>query len=163
MTYIVSDANIFIDMDTGDLTRAMFRTEITFATPDVLYVEELEEHHAELPGFGLRIEQLSSDGVSEVERLASIYSQPSINDLFALVLAKERQWQLLSGDARLRAAAESEDITVRGTLWLIEKMVVAKIINVERAKVSFEAMRDGNRRLPWTQVDQMIERLQEGK
>ena len=52
MAILVGDANIFIDMDVGNLTRPMFRLEETFATPDVLYREELEEHHSELPGLG---------------------------------------------------------------------------------------------------------------
>lgn len=52
MAILVSDANIFIDMDVGDLTRPMFRLEETFATPDILYREELEEHHAVLPSLG---------------------------------------------------------------------------------------------------------------
>lgn len=94
MAILVSDANIFIDMDVGDLIRPMFRLDDTFATPDVLYREELEQHHPELPGLGLRIER--STGVAEVERLSLIYRGPSINDLFALALAKERQWPLLS-------------------------------------------------------------------
>ncbi len=42
MAIPVSDANIFIDMDVGNLTRPMFRLDETFATPDVLYREELQ-------------------------------------------------------------------------------------------------------------------------
>ena len=41
MPILVSDTNIFIDMDVGNLTRSMFRLEETFATPDILYREEL--------------------------------------------------------------------------------------------------------------------------
>ena len=48
MPILVGDANIFIDMDVGDVIRPMFRLEDIFATPDVLYREELKERHAEL-------------------------------------------------------------------------------------------------------------------
>ena len=96
MAILVSDANIFIDMDVADLTRSMFRLEETFATPDVLYNEELSEHHSELPGLGLRVEQLSSVAIADVDRMTLVHREPSTNDLFALALAKERQWALLS-------------------------------------------------------------------
>jgi len=159
MAILVSDANIFIDMDVGDLTKPMFRLKETFATPDVLYREELEEHHAELPGLGLRIEQLSSNGVAEVERLSAIYNGPSTNDLFAIALAKERQWPLLSGDRRVREAADAEGVEIRGTLWLIERMVQTRTISLERAQTGVELMRNGGRRLPWVEVDALLARL----
>ena len=108
MAILVSDANIFIDMDVGDLTRPMFRLEETFATPDILYREELEEHHAVLPSLGLRIEQLSSAGVVEAERMAGAYRGLSMHDVFAIALAMERRWPLLSGDRRLRTTASTK-------------------------------------------------------
>ena len=159
MANLVSDANIFIDVTVGNLSRAMFRLEDTIATPDVLYQEELQDHHPELPGLGLRIEQLSSDGVTEVERLRTVYTGPSSNDLFALSLAKTNEWTLLSGDGCLRAAAEAELVTVRGTLWLVERMVSTRVIQVERAELAFEQMKHNYRRLPWNEVDALIERL----
>ena len=45
---LISDANILIDMEVGGLLEAIFRLDETFAVPDVLYSEELEEHHANL-------------------------------------------------------------------------------------------------------------------
>ena len=162
MAILVSDANIFIDMDVGDLTRPMFRLEEAFATPDVLYREELEEHHPELPGLGLRIETLSEAGVAEVERMAAIYRGASTNDLFAIALAKERQWPLLSGDRRVRDAAFAEDVEIRGTLWLIERMIATNTISLLQARTAIELMRQGGRRLPWREVERMMERLETG-
>jgi predicted nucleic acid-binding protein len=159
MTILVSDANIFIDMEVADLTRPMFRLEETFATPDVLYHEELEEHHPELPGLGLHIERLNIAGVAEVERLSTIHFGPSINDLFALALAKERDWPLLSGDGQVRAVAVIENVEIRGTLWLVERMVETKTISHDRAKAGFASMRLQGRRLPCQAVDELLARL----
>ena len=159
MAILVSDANIFVDMDVAGWTRHMFRLDDTFATPDVLYHDELAEHHAELPGLGLQVETLSSAGVAEVARLATIYREPSTNDLFALALAKERSWPLLSGDRRLREAAQAEDMEIHGTLWLVERMIYGEIITVSQAEYGFDAMRNGNRRLPWAEVTEMLARL----
>ncbi|MYJ97123.1 MAG: DUF3368 domain-containing protein [Proteobacteria bacterium] len=162
MAILVSDANIFIDMDVGDLTRPMFRLEEAFATPDVLYREELEEHHPELLGLGLHIERLSEAGVVEVERMAAINHGPSTNDLFAIALAKERRWPLLSGDRRVREAAIAEDVEIRGTLWLIERMIATNTISLLQARTAIEQMRQGGRRLPWREVERMMVRLETG-
>ena len=75
MAILVGDANIFIDMEIGDLIRPMFRLDDVFAAPDVLYREELKEHHAELPGLGLCIERLSGADTIEVDRLSGIHTE----------------------------------------------------------------------------------------
>lgn len=159
MAILVSDANIFVDITVSNLTRAIFQLEDTIATPDVLYREELQEHHPELPGLGLRIEQLSSEGVAEVVHLRTAYTGPSSNDLFALALAKTNGWTLLTGDKSLRLAADAEAVEVHGTLWLVERMVITRVMNVERVETAFELMRDNDRRLPWDEVDELIARL----
>ena len=159
MTILVSDANIFIDMEVADLTRQMFRLKESFATPDVLYHEELAENHSELPGLGLRIERLTAAAISDVERMVALHQQNSVNDLMALALAKERQWPLLSGDRRLREAAVIERVEIFGTLWLVEKLVETKTISLSHAATGFESMRHGGRRLPWTEVDALLVRL----
>ena len=159
MTILVSDANIFIDMEVADLTRQMFRLKESFATPDVLYHEELAENHSELPGLGLRIERLTAATISDVERMVALHQQNSVNDLMALALAKERQWPLLSGDRRLREAAVIERVEIFGTLWLVEKLVETKTISLSHAATGFESMRHGGRRLPWTEVDALLVRL----
>ena len=160
MPILVGDANIFIDMDVGDVIRPMFRLEDIFATPDVLYREELKERHAELPALGLRIEQLSGAEIAEVDRLSAVYQGPSLNDLLALGLAKERNWTLLSGDGRLRDAAEKENVEVHGTIWILERMVRSNILPLTTAKRAMTLMRKGGRRLPWTEANAMLARLE---
>lgn len=159
MAILVGDANIFIDITVSNLTRMMFQLGDTIATPDVLYQEELQEYHPELPGLGLKIEQLSSEGVAEVQLSGDAYTGPSRHDLFALTLAKTNGWTLLTGDESLRLAAEAEAVEAHGTLWLVERMVVTRVINAERAETAFELMRNNDRRLPWNEVDELIVRL----
>lgn len=56
MAILVGDANIFVDITVSNLTTELFQLDDTITTPDVLYQEELQVHHPELPGLGLRIE-----------------------------------------------------------------------------------------------------------
>jgi hypothetical protein len=54
MKLLVSDANIFIDMAVAGIIRLMFQLQAEIAVPDILYEEELRQHHPDLPGYGLR-------------------------------------------------------------------------------------------------------------
>lgn len=48
MPLLISDANILMDIEVGELTAPMFSLGYQFAVPDILYFEELEEQHAHL-------------------------------------------------------------------------------------------------------------------
>jgi len=156
---LISDANILIDIDVGGLLEAMFRLEEGFAVPDVLYIEELEEQHGELPALGLRVLPLEEEGIAAALALLDVYHGPSTNDLFALQLARQENCPLLTGDGDLRAAAKAEGVELRGTLWLVEAMVERKIISLDRATTAYGEMKRNGRRLPWPEVDNQIKRL----
>ncbi|MCF6172574.1 MAG: hypothetical protein L3J44_02140 [Campylobacteraceae bacterium] len=59
MQLLISDANIFIDLDVCGILEQMFELPFEFAVPDILYMEELEEHHGDLPRYGLQIKKLN--------------------------------------------------------------------------------------------------------
>jgi len=154
--WLISDANIFIDMEEGGLIEKMFRLPETFLVPDILFVEELSAHHPTLPAYGLKIKALQAPAIEEVMKLSRQYKQPSQNDLFALALAKQESCPLVTGDRRLREAANNEKIEVKGTLWLIGRMFEESILNRSEAKKAYDKMREAHRRLPWTQVTQQL-------
>lgn len=145
MQLLISDTNIIIDMQAGHLIEVMFRLPETFAVPNILYEEELMEHHPELPGYGLRVLEINAHYMRESFRLRGLYNKPSQNDLFALVLAKQERCPLLTGDRNLRAVAEREEVTVRGTLWLIERLVQERKITISGAEQAYERMKQEGR------------------
>lgn len=159
----VSDANIIIDMDVGGLLRPMFRLDVTFAVPDILFEEELRACHPELPRFGLRSLELLENTVAYADNLVQKYrpTGASINDLLALALAWQEKCPLLTGEGRLRAAGEREDIEVHGTIWLVGQMVEARVIVARRAEAAYHKMRQAGRRLPWNEVEQQLRSFRE--
>lgn len=156
MLLLISDANILIDIETGGLLAPMFSMAYRFAVPDVLYYEELHEQHAGLLDMGLESMTLDSALVVRVTELVLRYRRPGRNDLFALALAEHEACPLLTGDRDLRAAAVSEGVEVRGTLWLMTEMVRVGKISAQLARVAYQRMRDSGRRLPWDQAEQML-------
>lgn len=159
MKLLISDANIFIDMEAGGLIAPMFKLPEIFAVPDILFMEELVEYHPELPGHGLQVMALTEETVAESMRLRQQHRHPSQNDLFALALAKQESCPLLTGDRRLRDVAKQEGVELKGTLWLIERMVEEVIISVDGAADAYEGMRREKRRLPWAEVTRQLKRL----
>jgi len=82
---------------------------------------------------------------------------PSRNDCFALALARQQNCPLLSGDEALRKAARHEAVEVKGTLWVVEELVRAGVISVDRAHAAYERMRANARRLPWAIAHQRLD------
>ena len=58
-TLVISDANVLIDMECGDLVATMFELDYRFAVPDVLYEMELRDHHPDLIALGLQVSSTS--------------------------------------------------------------------------------------------------------
>lgn len=161
MTWLISDANIIIDMEAGDILDKMFRLTESFAVPNVLYAEELETHHAHLPGLGLVVLDVHEEFVVEAYRLGDVYKEPGHNDLLALALAKQEHCPLLTGDARLRAAAEMEQVDVRGTLWIIKRLIAENLLDYNGANDAYKKMKEEARRLPWDKVEQQLSKIRD--
>lgn len=156
MLLLISDANILIDMEVGELLEPMFRLQYQFSVPDVLFHEELADRHAHLVNKGLQAISMAAELVRQVETMAHTYTKTSRNDLFALVLAEHKQCPLLSGDKALRQAAEKVGVEVRGVLWLVEELVKTQHIDVQTARNAYKRMRLRGSRLPWDLAEQRL-------
>ncbi|UVL90130.1 hypothetical protein [Pseudomonas sichuanensis] len=59
MQLLISDANILIDLEEGELLAQLFTLPYQFTVPDILYFDELEAQHAHLLPMGLELAELS--------------------------------------------------------------------------------------------------------
>lgn len=150
---LISDANVIIDMELGDLIKPMFSLNYQFAVPDVLYEEELQDSHPNLPQLGLKRLELLPESVDYAVELGTRYRKPGRIDLMALALAKQEQCRLLTGDQALREAGKAEGVNVVGTIWLIGELLKAEIITRMDARAAYRKMKLSGRRLPWAEVD----------
>ena len=87
------------------------------------------------------------------------YKGVSSNDVEALALAEQKQVPLLTGDGKLRQVSLEEGIDVRGTLWIIEQMLVHELISVEQAESAYNKMEEEGSRLPWDLVEQQLNKF----
>ena len=65
-------------------------------------------------------------------------------------------------DQGLKAAAQAEDVTVMGTVWLLRTMVENQLLSVDEAIAALALMKEGKRRLPWTDAERILNGLREG-
>ena len=159
---LISDANILIDLEDGGLLAELFQLPFQFQVPDMLFFDELEADHGYLLDYGLQLGELSPESMAEVEFLVKKYGQPSRYDCFALALAMQEHCPLLTGDKNLRRAAEQENIEVKGTLWIVEAMIMQQIINVQTARKAYDIMKLKGRRLPWELAERGLRAIESG-
>lgn len=145
------DASVLIDLHVGRLLVEFFRLPYRFLAPDVT-IAELEAPDGEsLIRHGLESVELSGEHVSAVNALRAENRRVSVNDLFALVLARDQGVALLTGDRRLRGLAEREQIMVHGTLWILDEMVRLNTASPQLAGAALTAMLASGSRLPGTE------------
>lgn len=153
MQILISDSNIFIDMEVANLTSQMFSLPYNFATPDILFYDELEEEHPNLLDTSLEILALNSDTIKYTESIVLKYPKASKNDLFALALAKQECCPLLTGDGALRKAGKEEKVEIFGTIWIIDELIKHAIITKDEAMEAYDMMKSNKRRLPWELIE----------
>lgn len=163
MLLLISDANILIDLEAAELMDMLFQLPMQFAIPDVLYWEEIEPDAPGLEQLGLRVLEVRGAFVAYAASLQKKYgSAPSANDYLALALAKQEDCPLLTGDQALRKAAQSEDVVVMGSVWLLQAMVENCLLTVDQALAALSLMKEKKRRLPWVDAERVLKALQLG-
>ena len=161
---LVSDTSVLIDLERGGFLEVMFALPHQFAVPDVLYHRELQGAWGErLTKLGLRIEEVSRYGVAAALKYRAQRRLLSVPDSFALALAKERAWTLLTGDNDLRGLANGENVDCHGVLWLLDRMEEAGIPGLQALHDGLTALAGHHRcRLPRKEITVRLERYRGG-
>ncbi|MAQ98970.1 MAG: DUF3368 domain-containing protein [Oceanospirillaceae bacterium] len=159
MQILISDANVLIDMNAAGLLKMMFQLPYLFQVSDMLFVDELSDHHPELLEYGLELAELDSMHMLEAQELVTRYADPSRYDCFSLALAKQQSCPLLSGDKALRKAASKEGVIVKGSIWVVNELVKNGILTKEEARDAYRKMEAAGSRLPWDTAYHMLDDL----
>jgi len=157
----VTDANIWIDLHNADLLDAVFELGHTWRTPDIIVEDEvLTVSRDILVELGLDVRSLSGDELTRIPPLNRRHSNPSPKDLAVLVVAAADDGIVVTGDGPLRSAAQDEDLTVHGVLWVLDRVVDEDVVTPERAAAALKAMIEQGSHLPETPVQTRLRRWQ---
>jgi hypothetical protein len=145
---LVTDTNIWIDLDNGGVLVEVFRLHYQFLTPDIAVTELIRPGWQTLQTLGLILHELAADQVMELTQLRLAHRNLSIIDLAALLLAKTLEATLLTGDSRLNDLAVASGLSVHGLLWLLDEMVRLRVLTPAQAADALQKMLNLGARLP---------------
>ena len=159
MNLVIADANIFIDLESGEILDLLFQCDFVVGVPSLLYHDELKEHHSHLLKLGLELFELGPEAIERSIRLEPIYKRTSAHDRSALCLAESEDCPLITGDRHLREAATSEGLKVYGTLWVGEQFYKRGLMSIPALEEAYRKMASSHRRLPDDKIREQLKRL----
>ena len=128
----VVDTSVWINLHNGNiLLQALLLTNRgwEFYITDAV-ARELEEPSCKtLEQNGIKRYSLSDNQVSETETLRKQKRGLSVADASSIVAAQVLQALILTDERSLREKAQELQIEVHGTLWLLDQLVAAQLIN----------------------------------
>lgn len=162
MRIIVSDTCCMIDLTKAALLEDMLRLPYTFTMPATLFNDEWlslgDETKDRLRALGLEVRDLPGTSVQRAQSYFNENRGLKLNDCFALVLAEDTdESMLLTGDARLRALAEDNDLEVHGVLWITDELEEHGIVAAQRLHDSLCLLRDDV--LVFLPEDELVRRI----
>ena len=153
---LVTDTNIWIDLENGGILVEVFQLPYQFLVPDIAIPELIQPEWETLKVLGLRAHELPAEQVAELGRLYKTHRNLSLTDLAAFLLAKMLTATLVTGDRRLNELANASNISVHGILWLLDEMIYFKKLTPKQSAISLKRMLEIGARLP---IDECNKRL----
>ena len=158
---VVSDTNIFIDLYSVGLLSHFFKLPFEIHTTDLVLSElKRPEQKKALDRFQkenlLRVISFDFEELKEICVLHET-SQISMADSSLWFHARQIGASVLTGDGRLRRAAENDGIHVSGILFVFEKMLENKIIQESLAAQKLQCLMRINSRLPRGACERLLE------
>lgn len=155
---LVTDTNIWIDLENGKILGEIFRLPYQFVATDFAVEELLYPGWNTLHELGLITHNLEPESVLELAQLRQTYHQLSVVDLAALLLAKALGARLLTGDRRLNDLAREHGVSVHGMLWILDEMINHRILTANQAATALRKILDQGARLPNIECQKRFER-----
>lgn len=165
---VISDANVIFDLLSVQLLEAFFALPCEICTTD-LVISEIErpeqqqiiQKFIKLKKLGVAIFEF--DEFSEILLLQSTSkNNTSIEDCSVLYYAQKVDGRLLTGDGKLRSAAEKDNVKVSGILYLFDNFVEYGLLSASEAAENLKALMTINIRLPKAECETRIAKWRKG-
>ena len=165
MQFISSDTSVWIDFSTINKTELPFRLPYTYIMNKDAVADEILSPPglgSELISYGLVPVEITIEEFFLAQRYGTIYNKLSNYDRIALAIAKNRKIILLTGDGALRKAAIQEEVTIMGTLGILDQLWETGLINTAELRLCLEeliACNGGVVRLPRVELERRLAML----
>ena len=165
---VISDANVFIDLLSVSLLEVFFALPCEICTTDFVISEITRPEQQKIVQKFIKLKKLGvvsfdADDIGQVVLLQSKCSNnASLVDCSVWYYAKKVKGRLLTGDGKLRSAAEKDNVKVSGVLYLFDNFVEYGILTTEEAADNLEALMVHNVRLPKNECLSRIRKWRKG-
>ena len=165
---VISDANVFIDLLSVSLLEAFFALPCEICTTDFVVGEITLPEQQKIVQKFIKSKKLGvvSFDVDDIDQVVLLHSKcqnnASIVDCSVWYYAKKVNGRLLTGDGKLRSAAEKDNVKVSGVLYLFDNFVEYGILTTEEAADDLEALMLYNVRLPKSECLSRIRKWRKG-
>ena len=154
---LVTDTNIWIDLDNGGILIKVFRLPYRFISPDIATRELIRPGWQSLRKLGLEFIELEPRLVLELSQLLGTYPYLSSIDLASYLLARELNGVLLSGDRHLQQLATQNGVNTHGSIWILDEMIRLEILNPKTAGEALRRIIEQRARLPAEECKKRLE------
>ena len=152
MKIAVTDANIFIDLIEIEIFHFLFELGLEIHTTKAVYDQLIPEQQAIVESY-VQSKALIVYNFSfpELMEIYAIEFPPGLEaaDQSVYYYSTKIEALVLSGDKKLRTFCESNDVEVRGVIWLFDNFVSKSVISKRVAASKLQLLMDINNRLPF--------------
>ncbi|MDX2285918.1 MAG: hypothetical protein NW241_17245 [Bacteroidia bacterium] len=157
---LIADTNVLIDLcscgalgsflglDWEVCTTDLVVNEITSPSQQALLAPEIQAGR-------LAVLELSGDEIAEAVAMPTSKNLKRITDKTLLLKASAMACCLLTGDRDLRLEAESRNIEVHGSLWVLRQLLDAAGLSRENLQRMLEMLEIYNPRLPSMEIQKL--------
>lgn len=155
---LVTDTNIWVDLENGGALVEVFQLPYQFLIPDFAIPELIRPRWETLEVLGLRAHELPAKQVVELGQLRQTHRNLSMIDLASFLLAKMLDVILVTGDKRLNELASAHGLAVHGVLWLLDEIVRFEALTPGQAAIALRRMLKSGARLPADECNNQLAR-----
>ena len=158
---VISDANIFFDIIDSGLIKEFFSLPFDIRTTmlvlnEITDTRQLQAVKPFIDSDKLKVEQVSDELFAKSLMLSlTTPGDLSISDCAVWQVAKNNNAALLTGDGRLRKAAEKDNVEVHGILYIFDEMV-NNSVNKTKVINAVSYLINTNKRFPKKQAEDKI-------
>lgn len=159
---VISDTNILLDLLSQNMLDDFFSLPCDICTTDFVIDEIVQPAQQKIIDSFVKSRKLDVVQFSPLEfsNITSLFvmnpNNASLTDCSVWYYAKQTNGRLLTGDGKLRKAAENDNVKVSGILYIFDNLIEYGILSEKDAADLLENLMKINMRLPKDECEKRI-------
>lgn len=159
---VISDTNILLDLLSQNILEDFFSLPCDISTTDFVIDEIVQQAQQKIIDSFIKSKKLDvvQFNPSELSDIANLFAtntnNTSFTDCSVWYYAKQTNGRLLTGDGKLRKAAENDNIKVSGILYVFDNLIEYGILSEKEAADLLDKLLQINMRLPKDECEKRI-------